>query len=267
MVRGVSLRGSQGFYQGVFKGVDISTRLGHAYRLKKGGKGFMPFGGTLPAWKVNAIQIIPGNALLVVDVDNRAGNDGHKNLPCPIPEDTPTVKTQSGTGRHYWFKGDSRLHPKTDDKTRIDLLTGGTGIFAPPSKVKDGGEYRWLVPLTPENLRPLPEELFRFLCKLQERPPAPSKPAGVYQCAPGGSKSLYDLSQKQRECLLNDLERCRNAPEGKRSKADYAFIAWGLSSGIGEDELWGLCSGIGKFRKKGLSYFRFTVKNALRKMR
>ena len=232
--RVLTLRGSQGFYQGVFKGVAISTRFGHAYRTKAGGKGFMPLGGTLPAWKVNAIQIIPDNALLVVDEDNRAGNDGHKNLPCPIPEDTPTVETQSGTGRHYWFLGDSRLHTHADAKTRIDLLTGSTGIFAPPSKVQGGGEYRWIVPLTPENLRPLPEELFRFLFKLQEKPPMPlpPKPAGVYQCRPG-SKSLNDLTQKQRECLLNDLEQCGSAAQGHRSEADFRFITWGLSCGLG----------------------------------
>jgi len=164
--------------------------------------------------------------------------------------------------------GDSRLHTHADAKTRIDLLTGSTGIFAPPSKVQGGGEYRWIVPLTPENLRPLPEELFRFLFKLQEKPPMPlpPKPAGVYQCRPG-SKSLNDLTQKQRECLLNDLEQCGSAAQGHRSEADFRFITWGLSCGLGEGELWELCGGIGKFQgRKGLSYFRFTVKNALRKL-
>jgi hypothetical protein len=121
------------------------------------------------------------------------------------------------------------------------------------------------VRLTRENLRPLPDVLFQFLAKLQEKPPMPSKPAGVYRCIPG-SKSLYDLSQKQRECLLNDLEQCRTLPKGQRSEADYSFVSWGLSCGLDEKELWDLCGGIGKFREKGLSYFRYTVKKALRKL-
>ncbi len=199
------LLNSQRFYHSL----NFPTRLGYAYLTKNRVKGFAPL-GKVPDWKCNAIQVIPGDIVLVLDVDVRHEADGHGFLPCSIPEDTPTVQTQSGNGRQYWFKGEPRLHTHADSSTRINVLTGSTGVFAPPSKIQGGGCYSWLRPVSPKTLRPLPEELFSFLSKMQEMKTSPLSSA--FKAAIPGSKRLNSISPKQRARLswaLNGATRRR----------------------------------------------------------
>jgi len=217
----------------------------------------------VPDWKCNSLQVIPNDIALVLDVDVRHGADGNKSLPCAIPQNTPTVQTQSGKGRQYWFKADSSLRTHADHEARIDVLTGKTGIFAPPSKIDGGGEYLWLVPLTLETLKPLPTALLEYL-RIRQQPKQPIK--NVIHSCQYGMKNLQRISQKQKDRLFEALDRCKAATKGARSENDFRFVIFGLSCGLDEETLWGLCSDVGKFQEKGQSYFRFTVKNALRKL-
>jgi hypothetical protein len=247
-----------------YEGLGLTTRLGHAYTTKTGAKRF-DSSLNLPEYKINAIQAIPIDIAVIIDVDVRYDVDGHDNLPCAIPKNTPTVQTQSGIGRQYWFQADPRLHTHADHIARIDVLTGKSGIFMPPSEIEGGGSYSWLVPLTRENLRPLPDALFQYLLKLQEKKPTPEKTYRKFNVIPG-SKTFADLSPKQRARLDEALSRCRTAPKGHRSEADFGFIIWGLSCGLDENSLLDMCRNFGKFKERGIGYFRGTVKQALGKL-
>ena len=252
------------YWKRFYLGFGFAVKLGYCYLTKNGSKGFVPE-DKIPDRKINAIQIIPGNKALVLDIDNRAGVNGHDFLPCSIPEGTPSVQTQSGSGRQYWFSGDTCLKTFADSKNRIDLLTGSTGIFAPPSKIQGGGVYHWLVPLDKDRLLNLPDEILLY-CLKRQQPRAPEKQQRTYSPVMIGSKGLYDISPKQRACLEGALERCRTAQKGGRSDNDFRFIIWGLSIGLDVNTLWGLCRDVGKFKEKRLSYFRGTVKQALKKI-
>jgi hypothetical protein len=113
------------------------------------------------------------SGLLVVDCDPRNGSEATlKRLAAKrfLLPPTAEVETQSG-GRHHYYS-----HPglppgwKRTLGDGIDIQTTGKYVVAPPSRIQDGGIYRWLrSPLGP-NLPPPP----RWLLEMLKPPPVRS---------------------------------------------------------------------------------------------
>lgn len=98
------------------------------------------------AYPEGNIAIVPGEELVVVDVDARNGGwesfaaltDEHGSLP-----DTPTSETGGG-GAHFIFRRPPRLSAKKSTPwPGIDLLTGPCAFVAPGSIHQSGRFYKW----------------------------------------------------------------------------------------------------------------------------
>lgn len=232
-----------------YQELGFSTICGYCYKTKTGKKGFTPE-GNIPNWKINALQVIPGNLALIVDIDS---ND--VLLPFTIADKTPTTISQSGN-RHFWFQANNTLKARVNTQLKIDLLTGDKPVLVPPSHVDGGGCYKWFTPLNSLcDIKPVPEEIIQFFEQFQQ----PHMPKTVVT---HGRKAIADLSPKQRDKLYQALSGCQSAQTGDRSNADFAFVIWGLSCGLSENAIWELCRGYSKFKTRGYKYFLTTIRNA-----
>jgi len=90
-------------------------------------------------WPDANIGLITGETtnLVVVDVDNKAGEDKIREL-------APGLKphTKSPNGYHFWFDYHPGLTNKAMVSDGIDVRTNGGYIIAPPGKNENGGEYK-----------------------------------------------------------------------------------------------------------------------------
>lgn len=244
-----------------YQNMGLATIVGYCYLTQKGKKGFIPDTpeAKVPYWKINALQVVPGNLAIVVDLDSK-----EIKLPCIIPSDTVTTISQSGN-LHYWFKPDTRLRPMVNNHLKIDLLTGMKPVLVPPSKVFGGGWYEWKVPLLNlSDLKPLPEELLQYLLSVQV--PVKIETKTVYRTR-SGNKRVSDLSPKQQSSLYNALSKCQTASLGSRSEPDFGLVFWGLSCGLSESAIWDFCCGVSKFSgRRGIEYFQKTLKKASEKL-
>jgi hypothetical protein len=97
---------------------------------------------TFRAYPNANLAIVPGDALVIVDVDNEEGVQKFESLDLP---DTATVVT--GRGQHYYFTSDSPLLDRMPNWPGIDIKHGHDGyIVVPPSNHASGKQYRWRTP-------------------------------------------------------------------------------------------------------------------------
>lgn len=97
------------------------------------------------------------SGIVVIDIDPRNGADATmarlSSRGYTFPE-CPCVQTTSN-GRHLYFRWDERI---ANSKNRlgpgIDVKSTGGYVVAPPSKINNGGSYRWLT--RPDHLPRLP---------------------------------------------------------------------------------------------------------------
>lgn len=83
------------------------------------------------------LAIVPGDALVIIDVDNEEGAQKFEDLDLP---DTATVVT--GRGRHHYFIVKSPLPDRMPSWPGIDIKHGNDGyIVVPPSKHASGKQY------------------------------------------------------------------------------------------------------------------------------
>ena len=119
----------------------------------------------------NNIGIVCKNCL-VLDLDKLPSVDGLEEFRVMreeikgIPTSGPVAIT--GGGGQHWFYKKPALDLKASthityngQKTSIDIRTGNTFVVVAPSAIKDGGLYKWEVPLVPvDDLPALPDSLF-----------------------------------------------------------------------------------------------------------
>jgi hypothetical protein len=214
----------------------------------------------------NAVAIKTGQCsnLWVLDLDTAHGKNGImvlERLDIAIPNGTVSVLTQSG-GIHYYFRFPESFEHSTganlfDKSSGIDSRGNGGFIIAPPSRVKDGGGYSWIVSPFKQSLSPLPEGLLNKIIALKNVPASPLKIITQSQ-----GKRLFELSGPQKRLLMEDLEKCKQAKIGFRSHADFALCCWAVCIGLAEIDLWELCRDVGKFQERGRFYFDLTYNNA-----
>jgi len=85
------------------------------------------------------LAVTPSPGYIIVDVDNKNGKNGSKNIPVELQkefDETFSYPTKNG-GFHYWFKytGKETL-PNTTSKLSIDLRVG-------PREGNAGGYVKW----------------------------------------------------------------------------------------------------------------------------
>ena len=217
--------------------------------------------------KVNAIAIKTGNAsnLFLLDLDigkEKNGLKKIKELKISIPDNTVCAETPSG-GMHYYFTLPEELKDYTtganlfEKNSGIDFRANGGLAFAPPSQVKGGGNYKWLItPFSTELKRPPDKFIEMLLHKNEAVQGTPKKQnLSVYNSSNG-------ISEKQRSVLFDLLTESANTEEGYRSEIDFKFINFGIKIGYSKEELWNLCKDVSKFSTDGRKYFDRTYNNA-----
>lgn len=244
-------------YYRLYELLGFKPILGYAYLKSNGKKSFVPQGRHIPEWKLNSIQIIPGDITAIVDCDIRGRIDGSRNLPCPISSGTPTDRSQSGACR-YWFRADTRLTSLTGDPIKIDLLTGTTPVIAAPSKVEHGGVYQWIVPLKRiEDLKPMSQQLFDFFHeKIQTR----KRKIELLTPKNFDSKTTSELTQKRQAVLYENLAEIHD------SRTAFKFITWAICCRLRSEQIWSLCQDKPYCQKRGRKWFELSVRNAARKL-
>jgi hypothetical protein len=94
---------------------------------------------TFRAYPNANLAIVPGDALVILDVDNEEGAEKFESLDLP---DTATVVT--GRGRHYYCTSTEPLPESLPKWSGIDIKHGDGGyIVVPPSRHSSGKRYRW----------------------------------------------------------------------------------------------------------------------------
>jgi hypothetical protein len=233
-----------------YQSLGLVVVIGYAYMRKGGKKSFVPE-GRIPDYKINALQVIPGHKLAIIDCDCREGIDGYASLLriCSIPKETVCDISQSGCPR-YWFYADSRLKSITGDKSKIDLLTSSSKVIVAPSQVQGGGCYRWQIPLKKlSDLQPMPKLLFEFFFSRQKSELAPVPIVN-------GMKTLDQISANQKRCLLDSINRFVD------SRSGFRVFAWAVAIGLDRESVWSLCSGVPYCKKRGRKWFDFSFTNA-----
>lgn len=95
------------------------------------------FKGTVPSGFDLAVTPSPG--YIIVDVDNKNGKNGSKNIPAELVnefEHTFSYPTKNG-GFHYWFRYTGKeVLPNTTSELSIDLRVG-------PREGNAGGYVKW----------------------------------------------------------------------------------------------------------------------------
>jgi hypothetical protein len=216
----------------------------------------------------NAVAVKTGlcSNLFVLDLDVTNGKDGGTAIErhgIMIPAKTVSARTQSG-GLHYYFRFPKDLENSTgtdlfEKASGIDIRGEGGFVIAPPSRVKGGGEYSWIVSPFEYPLAPLPEGMLKIIIAARNRP----EPCKMFW-KQGTEKRIYELTYSQKQHLMKRLEKSRSAEIGFRSHADFALCCWAVNIRLAVYDLWELCRDIGKFRECGRAYFDLTYNNALK---
>jgi len=228
-------------------------------RIRKPGKVFYTIPGTTP----NAVQVETGehSGITVLDLDVHDGVNGNDQIKSGwIPENTACVQSQNGEGRHYYFSYMPEIKTSTNKEKGIDIRNNGAVIYSPPSIVRAGGVYKWIIEPSKGNLKPIPKDLYNFLAGLQSE----KRNNRTFQKIPfHGMKSILDLTEKQRQIIREKLEACE-AEKGYRSEKDFGLCCFAIGAGLNPEELWTLCRDVGKFMERGRAYFDLTFNNALK---
>jgi len=191
------------------------------------------------------------SGLLVVDVDPRHGGEATMRQWQSsgwLPDDTPRARSAHG-GWHFYFRLPEKLKnaPSKGVADGVDIKANGGYIVAPPSKLADGGQYRWEVRLSQEALREPPPELTEFLAKTlwpRKRPPAQGRNDAELPPIPEGSRNMeltrlagklraVGLSVKAIQAALQVVNQERCQPP------------------LPEDELQRIAESMGRYRRGG----------------
>lgn len=216
----------------------------------------------LTANRYNAIALKTGQEsnLFVLDIDRSSeasGLDFLNQSGITIPRDTPTVRTQSG-GYHFYFRFADELKDNStgsSKKNLIDWRGNGGIIIAPPTQINTDRKYEWVVPVTSQNLQRPPEKLVSWILEH-------SNSNNCSDCQEG-TKTLEDVSPKQRALFEKLIKRSNDAQYGGRSENDFDLVAWGIKIGLSRDEIHKNVTEVGKFWERQDDYFNLTYKNAL----
>lgn len=214
----------------------------------------------------NAVAIKTGlcSNLFVLDLDVSNGKDGGAALErhgIIIPVNTVCAQTQSG-GYHYYFRFPEGLEHSTgtdlfEKESGIDIRGDGGFVISPPSQIKGGGGYSWIVSPYDYPLAPLPEALLKKIMVARNKP-EPSKVLWKQS----REKRFSELSEPQKLPLIERLEKSKHAKIGFRSHADFALCCWAACIQLAASDLWELCRNVGKFKACGYPYFELTYRKA-----
>jgi len=210
-----------------------------------------------------AIKTGQSSGLFIFDMDITDCKEAKlffKNNKIEIPPDTPVSKTQSG-GYHLWFRMPvEEMKGGSDHKNKIDWRGSGGLIFAPPSDFGNNRKYIWLIPIEPDksNLRTPPEKLLEWILSHKKETQDETKEHG--------NKTIWDITQRQRECFLQNVNKCATAKKGIRNQIDFSTMMYGLKIGLSENELKKFLQDVGKFQGRP-DYFRLTYQNTFFKFK
>ncbi len=206
--------------------------------------------------QANTLVLKTGKVSDITVIDDDMRTCINPDLERLVPVGTPTAVT-GNNGHHFFFQYDATTPTASYKRACIDLRNDGGLIFLPPSCI-EGRTYSWIVPLTRDALRPMPDALRAPIASLRE-------PCG--RMREPGTKTYAMLSTKQRYYLDRYLDRCNRAKKGKhdRSACDFALCSWAIKCSLSPESLWQLVRGVGKFAEEshGRNYFDRTYKNAL----
>ena len=136
-------------------------------------------------WRAGNIGVCLGQAggIMALDFDDDA--DGlHGKIAALVPESPVAKRGAKGWTAFYRFTGE-RSHGYSAGGVRVlDVLSTGKQTVLPPSIHPDGGEYRWLTPLTladvtPDELPAIPPEAMAAVIRLFR--PEPSRPPARFR--------------------------------------------------------------------------------------
>jgi len=205
-------------------------------------------------FRFNSLHFICHNST-VVDLDCYKGGYDHTELMSWIPDSVPHVITQAG-GHHYYFRKTEGLEGRMAELD-IDVQKNNAFVFAPPTKIRDGGSYAFTNVSKPsefpKELPEMPSLLKGFLTK-EPKPAARPRRTGIS----GGYSSL------QLDILNDYIFRCEN--EDDRSIADFRACCWALKIGMDMDDFWDRVSDVGKFHERGIEYLEATWTKAESKL-
>ena len=186
----------------------------------------------------NNIGIVCRNCL-VLDLDNKGQGDGRAEFKLMreeikgIPTGGPVSITATGGGQHWFFKKPGiDLKASTHityngQKTNIDIRTGNTYVVAAPSAIKDGGRYKWKIPLVPvDDLPALPDSLFTMF-----NPAAPTRQAAVT------SSPITAAIMDRCRSYIDTIEGAKQGQNGS-AKTLHAANAIFFDFGLSEVEGW-----------------------------
>jgi len=203
----------------------------------------------------NSIALKTGSCsnLFVLDCDIHDGINGLdilKEEGIIVPDGTPTQTTQSG-GKHFFFSFPEELKGAgtTSKKSKGIDTRGENGlIFAAPSKVTGGGDYRFDVKITNNNLKLPPKQLLDWLFPKEEPKKEPQQISKT-------NFGIVDLTAKQRDWFDRDMNACAITEKGARSETDFRFCCTCIRLSLRKDEIWSLIKSLGKFSTNGERYF------------
>lgn len=96
---------------------------------------------------------------IVVDVDGK--NQIEDSLTKTVTAITPRING----GKHYWYKKPIvyQLEKIQDQVSKIDILTYGSYVLAPPSLHPNGGKYKWINAPTHQDFADIPTSIVEFI--------------------------------------------------------------------------------------------------------
>jgi hypothetical protein len=187
-------------------------------------------------WPDANVAIITGavSNITVVDIDTEAGKENF-NMIAPDTLVTPSVKTPSEHGRHFYF-----LHQKgVVNKARIiegtDIRNDGGYVLAPPSKIGDNG-YVWEKNLRIDEIAPprMPPELLEIFCNKKDT---------YYKENNNSNTSIergipvYTGINPQSNKRLQPITTGNMIPEGNRDEVLFNLANTLIRGGMPEDKI------------------------------
>jgi hypothetical protein len=137
-------------------------------------------------------------------------------------------------------------------------------ITTPPTKLSNGGEYKWVVSPSQGVVAPPPKRLIQLIRQLNTKKSRKIKTSITsVDCNHIAGKSIKQLSQKQRSILNERLDKAMKAPTGSRSSRDFSLMDWIVRVGLKREVAWELVKNVGKFKEKGREYFDRTFNAAV----
>lgn len=223
----------------------------------------------------NALSLLTGpvSNLIVIDTDDdKAGLRFLESIGVLIYADTYRIESQSGKGAHYYFRWDTRLAglKTTSSKTfgkdiPVDFRGEGGLVFCPPSAVLDVDKdtttyYRLPDTRGGKKLRiyPFPEKLVQFFLNREQM-----KRSNTVANATACTKSLSELSEKQRAWVEGDIKKLEETAKGLRSEECFKVVCTCIKLNISPDNAYSLLAGKSKFAERDKKYFDDMYQSAL----